>query len=94
MTRILQSNSDDVTVSISGPSLDQTDFRWICHWSIDGLNERLSSYSVGVDSLDALLGSIWMVGEYLKLHQEERNLMWLGSTNIWMNVPTDFTWRD
>jgi hypothetical protein len=77
-----------VHVSIMQPEPDGNDYR--CEFQIVGLGEKtINSYGMGVDSTQALILTLQMVGTRLYTSKEGKagHLSWLGMKNLGFPVP-------
>jgi hypothetical protein len=77
-----------VQVSIMQPEPDSNDYR--CEFEIVGLGEKtINSYAMGVDSTQALILTLQMIGTRLYTSDEGKagHLSWLGMKNLGFPVP-------
>jgi hypothetical protein len=77
-----------VQVSIMQPEPDGDDYR--CEFEIVGLGEKtINSYGMGVDSTQALILTLQMIGARLYTSNEGKagHLSWLGMKNLGFPVP-------
>ncbi|WP_165189859.1 DUF6968 family protein [Caulobacter soli] len=83
MRRVLQLDEvDAVQVEIFSPVEDVGSFGdYLCRFKINGLGKNVEGYGAGIDSINALVGALIIIGNKLYTTEEYKSgrLSWSGS---------------
>ena len=74
VTRLLDSSDGRIFEVLVGRPVDTGKGDFACHYQIKGKEYVLNSYSVGEDSVQALMLTLRSIGSQLNLIQETENL--------------------